>query len=226
MNLEIPRKSASDLWLYIWKIIDLPSISLSDLIFNLSFELFLFPPKDAKTFIDKSLEKKLLIRKNDQLSLSASLRKQFEMWQIENKKKIEDYKELKKEVIFKGAKDTTTRKPEFNTLLKAFLERGTINRAASLSTDSFEISSFDKNKGIIRARVAGSKETSYLIEIDTNQKILKHDCHDFQTRRSFNKKFCKHLAKLFLILKEKNEEDALYFLSQMSDDIDKWDFTV
>ncbi|MHA1804557.1 MAG: DUF2240 family protein [Promethearchaeota archaeon] len=225
MNLEIPRKSATDLWLYVWKIIDVPSISPSDLIFTLSFELFLFPPKDAKTFIDKSLEKKLLIRKNNQLSLSASLRKQFERWQIENKKKIENYKELKKEVIFKGAKETAARKPEFNTLLKAFLERGTINRAASISADSFEISMFDKNKGIIKAWVAGSKETPYLIEIHTNQKILKHDCHDFQTRRALNKKFCKHLAKLFLILKEKNEEDSLYFLTQMSDGIDEWDFT-
>ena len=59
-----------------------------------------------------------------------------------------------------------------------------------------------------------------------NEKILKHDCHDFQTKRAQNKKFCKHLAKLFLLLKEKDEKRATLFLENITKDVNKWDFVI
>jgi len=47
--------------LYIWKIIELPYVSLIDLIYKISFELFLFSPEEAKKFIDKAIHKGYLI---------------------------------------------------------------------------------------------------------------------------------------------------------------------
>ncbi len=224
MNLNVPRNEASELLLYIWKIIDLPSISFPDLIHAISFELFLLSPENARNLVNKSLEKQFLTRENDTLTLSANLRKQLESWQIMRKNKIMNALELNKEEIFAPSKIKSDKKPEFNVLLKAFLEKGTINRAASVSNDSFNIINFDEEKGYLKAEVKGTKEKSYEIEIDTNKMLLRHDCYDFQTHRAVNKKFCKHLAKLFLLLKEKNEAAALDFLQKISEKINEWQF--
>jgi len=72
----------------------------------------------------------------------------------------------------------------YNTLLKAFLDKGTINRAAILSDENFNIKEFDYNNGIITVEVVGIKESSYNIEINTKNKTLVHNCHDFQERRA------------------------------------------
>ena len=71
----------------------------------------------------------------------------------------------------------------------------------------------------------GTKEESYNISINTNDKIIKHNCHDFETRRSQEKKFCKHLVKLFFLLKDENQEQTEQFLSRIGENIDDWDFT-
>ena len=69
-------------------------------------------------------------------------------------------------------------------------------------------------------------KTPYIIEISTIEKVLKHDCHDFEAKRAQNKKFCKHLAKLFLVLKDKDEIVATTFLENITKDINKWEFVV
>ena len=93
------------------------------------------------------------------------------------------------------------------------------NGQITISNSSFEILEYDYSKGIINSKVAGSKEESYVIEINTNEKILKHNCHDFESRRAENKKFCKHIVTLFLILKEKNEKIADSFLNKIAEEI-------
>ena len=119
-------------------------------------------------------------------------------------------------------KDETT---SFSILLKSFVERGTINRAANISSTDFDIKELDITKGVTKSTVSGSKEESYYIEIDINKKLLKHNCHDFETRRSKNKQFCKHLTRFFLLLKEKNKDSAEFFLKDLAENIDKWEFS-
>ena len=53
MNFAIPRNNTSEMLLYIWKIIDLPYILYDDLVFRISFDLYLDPPEKAKIFINK-----------------------------------------------------------------------------------------------------------------------------------------------------------------------------
>ena len=113
---------------------------------------------------------------------------------------------------------------KFNILLKAFLDTGTINRAVLLSDSAISINSFDPQGKIIKAEVQGSQKNPYIIEISPVKKYLKHNCHDFETKRAQNKKFCKHLAKLFLLLKEKDEKGATVLLEKITKEINKWEF--
>ena len=225
MNFAIPRNNPSELILYIWKIIDLPSISLNELIYTISFELFLFPPQKVKEFIQNSIENKLLEKdEQDTITLPQNLNKKLQNWQIERKKAILSKIQNTQHRVRAVNNFEMDKSSNFNTLLKAFLDKGTINRTVSLSEGDFTLNEFNFEKGSIKAEYTGSKEEPYIIEINTKNKILNHNCHDFQTRRLENKKFCKHLAKLFLLLKEKDEISATNFLSEIAQNIDKWEF--
>ena len=79
-------------------------------------------------------------------------------------------------------------------------------------------------KGIIKATVLGSKGDPYIIEIDLNEKFLKHNCHDFKARKSQNKQFCKHLTKFILLLRDNYEDSAELFLKTLSENIENWEF--
>lgn len=225
MNFAIPRKNQSDLVLYIWKIVDLPHITLNDLLYKISFEFFLLSPQNAEEFIQDSIENKLLdIDEQQTLTLSLNLKKKLQNWQLERKETISskmDSAQRNFRVVNNFKMDKSS---NFNILLKAFLDKGTINRTVSISEQDFKINEFDFEKGSIKSEYKGSKKEPYVIIINTKNQKLIHNCHDFQTRRSENKKFCKHLAKLFLILKEKDEESTTNFLSEIAENINKWEF--
>jgi hypothetical protein len=225
MNFAIPRNNPAEMILYIWKIIDLPTITEDDLLFTISFDLFLLSPQKAKELIHSSIENNFLEKHDkDILSLSRNLKKNLENWQLERKEAILTkiiQSKKKDKALNNFQKDKVS---IFNTLLKAFLDRGTINRTLSISEEDFNIIEFDFERGFIKADVSGSKKESYRIEININNRELIHNCHDFQTKRAENKKFCKHLAKLFLLLKEKKEESAVGFLREIAEHINNWKF--
>ena len=226
MNFAIPRNNNSEMLLYIWKIIDIPTISQNDLLYKISFELFLFPPNEAISFINNCLDNQLLVKDNNlNFTLSKNLNQQLKNWQKKRKKAV-----LKKIVSSKQItqiqSDTGKEKStNFNVLINSFTDKGTLNRSVSISDTAFELLECDSAKGILKSRVKGSKEESYIIEINTKKKLVCHNCHDFVTRRADNKKFCKHLTKLFLLLKDKDETIAEFFLSKLAENINTWDFT-
>jgi hypothetical protein len=225
MNFAIPRNNTSEMLLYIWKIIDLPYILYNDLLFRISFDLYLDPPEKAKNFIERCIKEKLLIKDdNHHLKLSESLKKQLLDWQKKREKMV--FKKIGTANKVEHLKNDISKKStNFGVLINAFVDKGTLNRSVSVSDTAFEILKFDHSKGIISAKVKGSKEESYIIEIDVNAKILRHTCHDFESRRADTKKFCKHITKLFLILKERNEKKAEFFLNQIAENIEIWEFT-
>ncbi|MFX0021692.1 MAG: hypothetical protein ACFE9S_05160 [Candidatus Hermodarchaeota archaeon] len=225
MNFAIPRNNTSEMILYIWKIIDLPFISFNDLLFRISFDLYLDSPEKAKKFIKRCIEDNVLIIDDKQnLKLSKELNKQLIEWQ--KTRKVMVLKKIKTANKIEHLKDDISKKStNFSILINAFVDKGTLNRSVSVSDNAFEILKFDRSQGIIESKVKGSKEESYVIEIDTNNKVLRHTCHDFETRRANTKKFCKHITKLFLLLKDKNEKLAEFFLNDIAENIDMWDFT-
>jgi len=213
--------------LYIWKIIELPFISTSDLVYKISFELFLFSPKDAKEFIKKAIHNGFLIADdNNNLSLSDDLAIKLQNWH--KKRRVEISKKVSKTKSISQYTDKLKKNDsnKFNILLKAFLDAGTINRAVLVSDSAITFSAIEPQNKIIKAEVQGSRKIPYIIEISPIEKVLKHDCHDFETKRAQNKKFCKHLAKLFLLLKEKDEKGATMLLENITKDINKWEFVI
>ncbi|GAH59603.1 unnamed protein product [marine sediment metagenome] len=89
MNFAIPRNNNSEMLLYIWKIIDIPKVSQNDLLYKISFELFLFPPNEAISFINNCLDNQLLVKDNNlNFTLSKNLNQQLKNWQKKRKKAV------------------------------------------------------------------------------------------------------------------------------------------
>ncbi|TFG05068.1 MAG: hypothetical protein EU539_09815 [Promethearchaeota archaeon] len=175
--------------------------------------------------IETSLKKSLLIKDEDNnLNLSDRLFKEFKNWQNNKKKQIQKNIAKIKQSAELINKIETDESDNFNVLLKAFLDKGTINRAVTVSDSDINIIQLNFEQGIIKSEIIGSKKDPYIIEINLKNKILTHNCHDYQSRRAENKKFCKHLAKLFLFLKEKNGSATLKILRKMAEKINEWDF--
>lgn len=225
MNFAIPRQDNTELLLYLWKIIDLPYIHFDDLLYKISYELFLFPPEKATAFIKNLLKENLLTEDDNRvISLSITLNKRMLLWQTDRKNKVIGKINSVKKRRLLTTKIENDEKSSFSLILKSFSDKNTLNRAVNISDKDFDIQELDVEKGRIKSSVAGSKEDSYYIEVDLKEKLLKHNCHDFKTRRSKNKQFCKHLARLFLLLKEKNEQSAEFFLKELAKNIEEWEF--
>jgi hypothetical protein len=211
--------------LYIWKIIDLPNIPISELVYKISFDLLLFSPKEASNFVDNAIQEGYLTSSaNNKIRLSDELALQLENWHKKRREEISKKINTSKKIIQSMDKTKKSDSKRFNVLLKAFLDAGTINRAVLVSDSAINLFEDDPRSDSIRAEIKGSQKDPYLIEISPISRELKHDCHDFKTKRAQNKKFCKHLAKLFLMLKEKDEERATILLEKITKEINKWEF--
>lgn len=225
IDFKIPKENPLELILYIWKIIDLPKISKSDLLHQITFKLYLLPPEKTANFINKSIENNLLkINLDNTISLSDKLENKFKSWQ---KKREEIINRKERDVKTKNIilKDLDKKKnSDYNVLLKIFSDKSTINRAVSISTELIKFLEVNQDKEVVKAQFLGSKKESYSIEIDLKKKTIKHNCHDYVERRAPNKKFCKHLTRLFLIMKEKNKKFVENLLSNLADSINEWEY--
>ena len=148
------------------------------------------------------------------------------MWQIKRKEEISERltssERIKDLRVEKG--NLIKNSNQFKNLFKLFVDEVTAGRSASILQSDIKLLKFDAKTGILKATIKGSQENVYTIEINVKLKTLKHDCHDFQTRKSKSKKFCKHLARLFFLLKEQDETSATYFLKEIGDNINDWEF--
>ncbi len=226
MNLANPPINNPELLvLYLWKIIDLPTITLNDFLFKISYDLFVLPPDKAKEFINSCIENKLLVltEKKD-LSLSTSLNTELKNWQKLRKNEINQNINLVKKINQLKAVNEKGKSTNFSKHLNSLVDKETLNRAVRVKNEDFDIKELDFEKGIIKATIKGSKQHPYIIELDLKNKHIKHDCHDFEARRSKNKQFCKHLTKFFLLLRESHKVSTEQFLMYISENIEKWDF--
>lgn len=142
--------------------------------------------------------------------------------QIETKKRAEQ--QIHKEKTGTGATVTLTSylpsqndgvEPSTESLLLLFMDRARLNRAKGIGDD--ELFFIENEPGFIRIDVR-----KYTVIIDMNRRTISHDCDDWR-KQVQNGKFCKHLGKLFLSLKE---DDARKILKTIRSDESPWQFTV
>ena len=81
-----------------------------------------------------------------------------------------------------------------------------------------------RNHETIISVIAGSGQ-DYNLSIDLKNRIIKHDCPNYINKRKRSKKFCKHITKVFLDIKEEfGEQYTTNILRSMYIHLDKWEF--
>jgi uncharacterized protein YecE (DUF72 family) len=92
-------------------------------------------------------------------------------------------------------------KLELPQLLLEFCDKARIDRAETIRETSFSF--LRTTPQLIKASVK-----DYIIEIDIANKAIRHDCEDWR-KRAQNKKFCKHVVRVFLSLPLKTSKEIL-----------------
>ena len=76
----------------------------------------------------------------------------------------------------------------------------------------------------IEACIKGSS-SDYKLLIDFTHKKIKHGCYDFRQNKKNSKRFCKHITKVFIAIKdEKGDQVAESLLKRISNKLDEWEF--
>ena len=89
----------------------------------------------------------------------------------------------------------------FNSLLQRFIDDARLKRARRIKDEEITIERAD-------SKMVEAKIRDYHIVVDLKNRVILHDCADW-SRCIPQKKFCKHLGKLFLTLPEDKSIDIL-----------------
>lgn len=126
------------------------------------------------------------------------------------------------EHYFKTLKKTRTptldvfgksREETLDDLLVKFIDKPRLKRAKKIEDD--QLIMFDAGFDRIEAKLK-----DYSIIIDLKNRLIQHNCQDWQ-RTSSSKRFCKHVGKLFLLLEPSK---ARTLLKKIDNEKDLWSF--
>ena len=227
MNFSVPSDKRQRI-LYIWKIIDSPSINIDELYNFLTFELFLAPLEEVKKIIGEALELKFLIEdsKSEEVSLSNSLKVDFEKWQEKGEEKIKKIhhilrnswrppikidEKIKFEIFKDDLIDPSTKK------------KASLFRSKALSIDKLDF--VDEISGNIEDKDENGKLMSYHFVISSKNRKITHNCPEYNKIRRKQKKLCPHLGRVFIKLNITNNEETLKLLEDIVEKREKWEFS-
>lgn len=106
-----------------------------------------------------------------------------------------------------------SKKKQLAELLSYFLGAERLKRAENIEDAEVSITKLSKN--YIEASIK-----DYHIVIDISKRVILHDCPDWG-RRIADKRLCKHVGKLMLMLKP---DKALKIMNKIYSEKDSWDF--
>jgi len=138
--------------------------------------------------------------------------------QTKVKKKIQSYisaKQMKLPVEKAPTSREEALKLELPQLLLEFTDRKRIDRAETIRETS--VSFLRRTPQLVKAKV---KE--YTVEIDMANKTIRHDCDDW-SKRVPDKRFCKHVVRIFLSLPLKTSKEIL---AGIITEKDLWQFEI
>ena len=176
---------------YAFRALGKKSIPLQQLIFFLSFDLRQMPPSKAKKLIHDLHAEEKIVFTDELVSLSPDL-------------------------VIESELPTPNSTENLGELLQHFVSSSRLSRAVGMSDQALEIKRVSKNPLKIETIVHGSQD--YILVLDEAQRQIQHNCPDWK-RVSVLHRFCKHVAKLFLLLEKDESIRVLQSLQEES-----WDF--
>jgi uncharacterized protein YecE (DUF72 family) len=136
--------------------------------------------------------------------------------QTEVKRKLENYRKLeRRETQPTLTAFATPKTTDFPNLVRYFVSSERLRRAEEIPDSELKITT--QKNDLIEAAVR-----EYHITINQKERILLHDCADWQ-KISSTKKLCKHVAKLLLFI---DRQAATVLLKNLFEEEESWSFGV
>lgn len=227
MNFSVPSDKRQRI-LYIWKIIDSPSINIDELYNFLTFELFLAPLEEVKKIIREALDLKFLVEdpKSEEVSLSDTLKVDFEKWQNKGEEKIKKIHHVLSNSW--RAPIIIDEKMKFEILEDDLIDPSTKKKASIIRSKALTIEKMDFSEeisGKIEEKDENGKKISYNFEIFPKKRKITHNCPEYINLRKNQKKLCPHLGRVFIKLNITNTEETLKLLEDIVEKREKWEFS-
>lgn len=227
MNFSVPSDNRQRI-LYIWKIIDSPSINIDELHNFLTFELFLAPLEEVKKIIREALDLKFLVEdsKSEEVSLSNSLKIDFEKWQDKGEEKIKKIHNVLSKSWRPPIKIDEKMKFEIledDLIDPASKKKARIIRSKALLMDKINFT--DEISGKIEDKDKNGKLVSYDFNISPKNRKIIHSCPEYNKLRKKQKKLCPHLGRVFIKLNNTHNEETLKLLEDIVEKREKWEFS-
>ena len=176
---------------YVFRALGQNRLKVQDLVFFVSFDLHQMAPTKVREIIQELTNNGDLLVEKGWVSVSP---------------KVKDYKDQPVEV----------QTVNLGELLRLFVSPSRLSRAVGLDDKSIEVKAQSKSPLVIQAVAHGTQE--YQLILDEGKKLIGHNCPDWR-RVSVLHRFCKHVAKLFLLMEK---EEAIRLLQSIKNE--SWQF--
>jgi len=134
--------------------------------------------------------------------------------QAEAKAKVENHLKAASRLATVGLGSyVKQRKTDTEKLLLAFTDPGRLERAENISNSELDMMEETAHRVLATVR-------DYHVVIDIEGRVIRHDCEDWK-KGIAAKRFCKHVAKLFLAM---DSEKSMKLLEQIQGEKDEWQF--
>jgi hypothetical protein len=175
---------------YAFQALGKTQLSIQQLVFFISFDLRKLPPSKVKKIIQD-------LHAKGELEVSGEIVLQPKLIEFE----------------INSSHQTSS---DLGGQLRLFVSSSRLSRAVGIDDQAIDFRRVSEVPLKIKATVHGSRK--YILELDEEQRQISHDCPDWQ-RVSVLHRFCKHVAKLFLLLEK---EEALRLLQSLQKN--PWEF--
>ena len=176
---------------YAFRALGKDQVPIQQLVFFLSFDIRQMAPSQALKLIER-------LQSEGQISIENGLVK------------------VSQEMVVDTEIPTQTAATNLGEHLRLFVSSSRLSRAVGMNDQAIEFIRVSQNPLKVEATVHGSQD--YILILDEASRRIAHNCPDWR-KVSLLHRFCKHVAKLFLILEK---EDAIRVLQSLQ--LESWEF--
>ncbi|MDO8124209.1 MAG: DUF2240 family protein [Candidatus Hermodarchaeota archaeon] len=166
-------------------------VPIQQLVFFLSFDIRQMAPSQALKLIKR-------LQSEGQISIENGLVK------------------VSHEMVVDTEIPTQTASTNLGEHLRLFVSSSRLSRAVGMNNQAIEFIRVSQNPLKVEATVHGSQD--YILILDEASRRIAHNCPDWR-KVSLLHRFCKHVAKLFLILEK---EESIRLLQSLQ--VESWEF--
>ncbi len=226
MSRSMPKDLQNQV-LHWWKILDSPTIQKDSLVYFLAFDLFIGSIEFVKKTIDEAIHQGFLLENpvKEELQLNNELNSKFLQWQEGGIGKVR-----KMDAIL----NTPWRDPRkiesdqvYQVLISELVDPIIRNKAEQIRSSSISFIQTDFAHlitGIMNEPPTQKSLVEYKFTINPVEKSIFHNCNEFRILRQKEKRFCPHLARVFMKLFVQDKEKTIALLRNIVEQRDSWIF--